>query len=206
MKSKIKTTTFPLEWTQVKKLENQLLMAFVESEKLTNATDLMMISLGCRFGLRCGDLISLRWRDLIEIPPGEDLIVKEQKTKKLRILRVTKKVKTIVNQVVRILNPDPNHFIFSSSHKRGEAPMTIQNFNLRLKRILKKYGVRTKGNASSHLLRKSFVLGAIQNGFQNGDHLSLVKVSHLVNHSSVNQTIKYVNYETSEMLDLMELD
>ena len=206
MKKGQKSTTFPLEWELVKNWENQLLMTFLQSEKEKDSTDLLMVSLGCRLGLRVGDLIRFRWRDLIETPAGETLMVVEQKTRKIRTLLITRKIKTIFNQVIRILKPNPDHFIFSSTHKKGLAPMTVQNFNLRLKKILKKYGVRTKGNASSHLLRKSFVLGCIQNGFQNGDHLSLVKVSHLVNHSSLSQTIKYVNFETSEMLNLMELD
>lgn len=206
MRKDRKTTTFPLEWNKVKSLESKLLMTFLDSEKLSDGIDLLMINLGSRFGLRVGDLIQLKYRDLNDLPVGEDLVVRERKTGKLRVLRMTTKVKTVVNQVVRLLDPDPNHFIFTSTHKKGVDPMTIQNFNLRLKRILKSNNVRTKGNVSSHLLRKSFVLGTIQNGFKKGDHLSLVKVSHLVNHSSVNQTIKYVNYETSEMMELMDLD
>jgi site-specific recombinase XerD len=83
--------------------------------------------------------------------------------------------------------------------------MTAQNFNRRLKVILKEYKVRYIGNGSSHLLRKSFVVGAIRKGFETGDYLSLVKVSKLVGHRNVSTTIRYTNFETSQAFALYEL-
>jgi len=206
MKQIRKTTTFPLPWEKVIKLENQLLMRFLETEKLTDATDLMTITLGCRMGLRVNDLLQFRWKDLSDVPVGEDLIVKERKTQKLRILRMTSKIKTILGQVLRVVEPDPGHYIFSSTHGRGLKPMSVNNFNVRLRRILKSNKVRVKGNPSSHLLRKSFVLASVKNGFRQGDALSLVKVSRMINHSSLSQTLSYVNFETTETLHLSELD
>ena len=84
--------------------------------------------------------------------------------------------------------------------------MSIQNFNRLLKRILNEYGIRYIGNCSSHLLRKSWVVGAIKKGFDNGDSLSLIKVSRLVGHSNINTTLRYTNFETSSALGLFELD
>ena len=83
--------------------------------------------------------------------------------------------------------------------------MTIQNFNRRLKLIMTDYKVRYVGNCSSHLLRKSWVVGAIRKGFECGDHLSLVKVSRLVGHSNVTTTLKYTNFELSQAYSLYEL-
>lgn len=205
MKSK-KTTTFPLKWDQVKRLENQLLINFLELRDLRSSVDLVQITLGCRFGLRVSDLLQIRWGDLIDTPIGEDLLVTEKKTNKLRMIRMTSKVKTVTNQVTRIMNVNPESFIFTSNKGKGNFPMSTQNFNRRLRTTLEVNNIRFKGNPSSHLLRKSFVVGTIQHGFKNGDHLSLIKVSHLINHSSVNQTIRYTNYETSEMMGLYELD
>ena len=58
---------------------------------------------------------------------------------------------------------------------------------------------------SSHLLRKTFVVGSIKKGFENGAHLSLVKVSRLIGHSNVSTTLRYSNFETNQMLNLYEL-
>jgi len=83
--------------------------------------------------------------------------------------------------------------------------MSIQNFNRRLKLIMTDYKVRYVGNCSSHLLRKSWVVGAIRKGFEGGDHLSLVKVSKLVGHSNVSTTLRYTNFKTSQAFSLYEL-
>jgi len=48
-------------------------------------------------------------------------------------------------------------------------------------------------------------VGSIKKGFESGDHLSLVKVSRLIGHSSVSTTLRYTNFETNQMLDLYEL-
>jgi hypothetical protein len=45
-----------------------------------------------------------------------------------------------------------------------------------------------------------------QTGFENGDHLSLVKVSRLIGHSNVSTTLRYTNFETNQMLNLYELE
>ena len=55
------------------------------------------------------------------------------------------------------------------------------------------------------MLRKSWVVGAIKKGFQDGDHLSLVKVSRLIGHSNVSTTLRYTNFETTAALGLYEL-
>jgi site-specific recombinase XerD len=67
------------------------------------------------------------------------------------------------------------------------------------------YKVRYIGNCSSHLLRKSWVVGAIKQGFVEGNHLSLVMVSKLIGHSNVSTTLRYTNFETSQAFSLYEL-
>lgn len=181
-------------------------MTFMETERPQDGVNLLQITLGCRFGLRVSDLMSLRWKDVVNLHDGDDMVVRERKTNKLRLIRITHKVRTIVSTVYNILDPNPSHFIFTSNKGKGLSPMSVQNFNLRLRTTLDQYGIRVKGNPSSHCLRKTFVVQSIRRGFQSGDHLSLVKVSHLINHSSVSQTVKYTNYETMEMMDLYELD
>jgi site-specific recombinase XerD len=83
--------------------------------------------------------------------------------------------------------------------------MSIQYFNRILKGIMKDYKVKFIGNCSSHLLRKSWVVGSIKKGFENGDHLSLIKVSRLVGHANISTTLKYTNFETSQSFGLFEL-
>jgi site-specific recombinase XerD len=129
----------------------------------------------------------------------------EKKTNKERILVMSSKLKEVLDLVVSILNPVPSNYIFTSQKGKGLQPMYIQTFNRLLKDIMNKYKIKFIGNCSSHLLRKSFVVGSIRKGFEMGDHLSLIKVSRLIGHSNISTTLKYTNFETSQMLNLYEL-
>ena len=164
-----------------------------------------MVSIGVRLGLRVIDNLNLKWDDLIGLSVGEKFVRTEKKTDKERILVMSSKLKEVLNVVVETLNPNPNHYIFSSQKGKGETPMYVQTFNRILKEIMKEYRIKYIGNCSSHLLRKTFVVGSIKKGFENGDHLSLVKVSRLINHTNISTTLKYTNFETNQMLDLYEL-
>lgn len=200
-----KRTTYSLDWDTVMGLESRLLRDFVSGKGESKGRELLMVSIGVRLGLRVIDNLSLKWEDLMGLEVGEKFIRVEKKTKLERILVMSSKLKEVLDRVIEVTNPNPNHFIFSSQKGKGLKPMCIQTFNGYLKEIMKKYKVKYIGNCSSHLLRKSFVVGSIKKGFESGDHLSLVKVSRLIGHSSVSTTLRYTNFETNQMLDLYEL-
>ncbi len=200
-----KRTTYSLDWDTVMGLESRLLRDFISGKGDSKGMELLMVSVGVRLGLRVIDNLSLKWEDLMGLEVGEKFIRVEKKTKLERILVMSSKLKEVLDRVIEITNPNPKYFIFSSQKGKGLKPMCIQTFNGYLKEIMKKYKVKFIGNCSSHLLRKSFVVGSIKKGFESGDHLSLVKVSRLIGHSSVSTTLRYTNFETNQMLDLYEL-
>jgi integrase len=200
-----KTTTYSLEWDVVINLESRLLRDFQSQKSLTKARELLMVSIGVRLGMRVIDNLSLKWEDLIGLQVGERFIRIEKKTNKERILIMSTKLKEVLDSVINLIKPDTSQFILSSQKGKGLEPMTVQCFNRILKGIMKRYKVKYIGNCSSHLLRKSWVVGSIKKGFENGDHLSLVKVSRLVGHSNVSTTLRYTNFETSQSFGLFEL-
>ena len=200
-----KTTTYSLDWDVVINLESRLLRDFQSQKSLTKARDLLMVSIGVRLGMRVSDNLNLKWEDLIGLQVGERFIRIEKKTNKERILIMSTKLKEVLDSVIHLIQPDTSHFILSSQKGKGLEPMTVQCFNRILKGIMKEYKVKYIGCCSSHLLRKSWVVGSIKKGFENGDHLSLVKVSRLVGHSNVSTTLRYTNFETSQSFSLFEL-
>ena len=204
--SQTKTTTYPIEWNKIQTLESRLFTDFTMNPDKRLGTDLLMISLGSRFGLRIGDLISFRWKDLLFVDVNQEFMVTEMKTNKNRTMKMTDKVKKIIMLVFEKTNPNPNHFIFSSQKSDGSQAMSIWNFNNRLKQTISTYGIKTMGNISSHMLRKSFVVSSIKKGMEMGDPLALVKVSRLINHSSVRTTLYYTNFEMSTLSNLYNLD
>lgn len=200
-----KTTTYSLDWETVVNLESRLLRDLQNRKTLDSARNLLIVSIGARLGLRVIDNLNLRWMDLMDLSVGERFIRIEKKTGKERILVMSSKLREVLDVIITVINPDPTHFIFTSQKGKGLDPMSIQSFNRILKEIMTEYKVRYIGNCSSHMLRKSFVVGSIKKGFEQGDHLSLVKVSRLIGHSNVATTLRYTNFETSQALSLYEL-
>ena len=201
----IKTTTYSLDWDTVMNLESRLLRDFQTNKTKDKARALLMISIGVRLGMRVIDNLNLKWEDLVGVQVGERFIRIEKKTDKERILVMSTKLKEVLDIVYEAHASDPSTYILSSQKTNGHKPMSVQSFNRILKTIMKVYKVKYIGNPSSHMLRKSWVVGSIKKGFENGDHLSLVKVSRLVGHSNVSTTLRYTNFETSSALGLFEL-
>ena len=200
-----KTTTYSLDWETIVNLESRLLRDFQTKKDPIKSRELLMISIGTRLGMRVIDNLNLKYEDLMNLKVGERFIRIEKKTDKERILVMSTKLKEVLDLVIEVIKPIPSHYIFSSQKGKGRTPMTVQCFNRILKGILREYKVRYIGNPSSHLLRKSWVVGSIKKGFENGDHLSLIKVSRLIGHSNVSTTLRYTNFETSQALSLYEL-
>ena len=201
----IKTTTYSLDWDTVMNLESRLLRDFQTNKTKDRARALLMVSIGVRLGMRVIDNLNLKWEDLLGVQVGERFIRVEKKTDKERILVMSTKLKEVLDIVYEAHASDPSKYILSSQKTNGLKPMSVQSFNRILKSIMKDYKVKYIGNPSSHMLRKSWVVGSIKKGFENGDHLSLVKVSRLVGHSNVSTTLKYTNFETSQSFGLFEL-
>ena len=205
MQKGTKTTTYSLDWDTVMNLESRLLRDFQTHKTKDKARALLMISIGVRLGMRVIDNLNLKWEDLLGVQVGERFIRIEKKTDKERILVMSTKLKEVLDIVYEVHASDPSTYILSSQKTNGLKPMSVQSFNRILKDIMKEYKVKYIGNPSSHMLRKSWVVGSIKKGFENGDHLSLVKVSRLVGHSNVSTTLRYTNFETSSALGLFEL-
>ena len=202
----IKTTTYSLDWDTVMNLESRLLRDFQTNKTKDKARALLMVSIGVRLGMRVIDNLNLKWEDLLGVQVGERFVRIEKKTDKERILVMSTKLKEVLDFVYEEQASEPSKYILYSQKTNGLKPMSIQYFNRILKGIMKDYKVRYIGNPSSHMLRKSWVVGSIKKGFQDGDHLSLIKVSRLIGHSNVSTTLKYTNFETSTALGLFELD
>jgi len=206
MQKGTKTTTYSLDWDTVMNLESRLLRDFQNNKTKDRARALLMISIGVRLGMRVIDNLNLKWEDLLGVEVGERFIRVEKKTDKERILVMSTKLKEVLDIVYESQTPEPLTYILTSQKSNGLKPMSIQSFNRILKGIMKEYKVKYIGGCSSHILRKSWVVGSIRKGFKDGDHLSLIKVSRLVGHTNISTTLKYTNFETTSALGLFELE
>jgi integrase len=159
--------------------------------------DYLLITIGCYFGLRIGDLLSIRWSDIID---KTEFVLIEQKTKKNRRITINPNVSKAVDLVsneLRLKNKfNENDYIFAN---RWGDKITISYINKRLKFIFKKYNVSVM-NASSHTLRKSF--GAHVFLKDSKSERSLIYLSEIFSHSSIATTRRYIGLTQEEIADI----
>lgn len=159
--------------------------------------DYLLITVGCYFGLRIGDLLSIR---LVDVVGKEELVLTEQKTKKIRKITINPNVLQALNFCLQEQNVDSkfneNDFIFRN---RWGGQLSVSYINKRLKFIFKKYNVIVR-NASSHTLRKTF--GKRIYEADNKSERALVYLSEIFSHSSISTTRKYIGITQEAIADM----
>jgi integrase len=185
-----KTTTSGMDWNQMLGLTQRL-----RQDKLYR--DYVLITMGCYFGLRIGDLLSIRWRDIID---KDELDLTEQKTGKARQITINHKVQDAVTHYIKELRSSdrysPNDYIFAN---RWGEPVSISYINKRLKVIFKKYNVSVK-NPSSHTLRKTFGKRIYESDSKS--ERALIYLSEIFSHSSIAVTRRYIGITQEQIADV----
>ena len=146
------TTTGYIEWDKLERLSKYLY-------RKRNYKFYLLIRTGMNTGLRIGDILNLKWKDVL----GKEYIdLTERKTKKFKRVSINEGLRKDFDNVyrifkssnlksVRIINDD--EFVFTNKFKSN--PISVQYVNTRLKKIV----LRDKSinyPVSSHSLRKSF--------------------------------------------------
>ena len=141
---------------------------------------------------RAGDILELRWKDII----GQNkLVVTEQKTGKTRPIPFNPKVVKSFAELYELMgSPDKEQLIFKSTHSDGA--LTIQYLNRELKRIKSKYRLKI-GNFSTHTFRKTF--GRYVYDQNNHSAESLILLNKIYKHSSLEITKTYIGITQDEI-------
>ena len=153
---------------------------------------LLLIAVGCYTGLRVGDILLLRWNQLLNKDSQE---IKEQKTKKVRLITLNQNLKKLVEKYVDYIKPPTyNELIFTN--KNDEQNLSIQYVNRQLKKLFNRYKIKVK-NPSSHSLRKTFGLRAFEMNFKSDE--ALITLAHVFNHSSTAITRRYIGLQDEKI-------
>lgn len=188
--SKKQTATSGMEWNTMLGLTQRL-----KQDKMHR--DYLLITVGCYFGLRIGDLLSLRWKDVLN---QDELIITEQKTKKSRKITINPKVQDAFNLCSnehRLKGTfDETGYIFSN---RWGGAVTISYVNKQLKVVFRKYHVNVK-NPSSHTLRKTFGKRIYEADAKS--ERALIYLSEIFSHSSIAITRRYIGITQEQIADV----
>ena len=152
--------------------------------------DLLLFTIGINNGLRIGDILKLKVKQVQGLKPGETLRIREQKTDKDNILLINKAVHRELANYLGIARLEPDDYLFKS--KKGSGPITVSAANRLVKSWCK--AINLRGNYGTHSLRKTF--GYIQRIKYGVGFEVLCK---RFNHSSPAVTMRYLGIEDKEV-------
>lgn len=155
----------------------------------------LLIAIGCFWGLRISDILSLRWNQILNV---DEFSIIEHKTGKQRTIRINPQLKRHITNCYKQINPIGINAPILVSQKG--TVYTIQRINIILKEIKAKYKLSVK-NFSCHSLRKTFGRQVYNQNSDNAE-LALVKLMELFNHSNVAITKRYLGLRQEELLNL----
>ena len=189
-KINLKTECSGIEWGQFLTLTEKL-------KRNKEYKFLLLISIGGYCGLRLGDILSLKWQDIID---KDEFELHEGKTGKHRKITFHDSLKETIsfcfNELSKEKYIDVNHFIFCNKQRKV---LSRQFINRRLHQIFKANKVRVL-NGSSHTLRKTF--GKRVYEMNDNSEASLILLSSIFNHSSTSITRKYIGITQEKIQDV----
>ena len=189
-----KTTTSGLEWNAMLGLLHRL-----KQDK--RYRDYLLICLGCYFGLRAKDLLSLTWANLYDGDQvrAEFMLIESKTNKKRRITvnpTVVDALEFVRAELMRCGRFSQDGYIFAN---RWSDRISINYINKQLHRIFERYNVKVQ-NGSTHTLRKTF--GKRVWEMDNKSERSLIYLSEIFSHASIATTKSYVGITSQQIADV----
>lgn len=158
--------------------------------------DLLLLTLGINNGIRTGDLLRLKVKDLLGKKPGDTISIRESKTGKTNVLMVNKAVHKALTTYFASENCQPEHYLFKSRSGRNR-PLTVQTVNRMVKTWTR--AINLPGNYGAHSLRKTF--GYIQRTHYGVGFEVLCK---RFNHTNPTVTMRYLGISDSEVIEILQ--
>jgi integrase len=160
-------------------------------EMLSNKPrDLLLFTMGINNGLRVGDLLKLKVKDVKTRKPDKYFTITEGKTNKKNIVMINKTVFKVLVDYLDKANLDDDDYLFQS--KKTKKPLSIQAVNSYIKKWCR--SINLPGNYGAHSLRKTF--GYIQRiNFKVGFEV----LAKRFNHSSPAVTMRYLGIQDKEV-------
>jgi integrase len=185
------TTADYLEWSEAINLIHKLEKA--EEWKMS-----LFVAVSIFFGLRVSDTLSLTWEQIL----GKDEFeIVEKKTKKVRKIKINSQLSSHIQNCYEHIKPEKLNDPILISQKG--SVFSLQRLNVVMKEWKVKYKLNVK-NFSCHSLRKSFGRQIYNQSGENAE-LALVKLSEILNHSSVAITRRYLGLRQEEISDAYNL-
>lgn len=158
--------------------------------------DYALFTFGINVGMRCGDMLRLKWSDLLDDDGAivEQFTIKEEKTNKFRTIHVNQSAA----DGLRVYLEKGKHsdlatgFIFNG---KGTEQLKVNSVYRMLKRTAKKLNIRF--NIGTHTLRKTFGYHQYKINSQ-GNPDFLLRLQKMYKHSAPYVTLAYIGIADEE--------
>lgn len=179
------TTSDALDWDEMLNLVHRL---YRDGDYRMS----LLIACQCMWGLRIGDMLKLRWNQVLNT---DELNLIEEKTGKRRIIKMNSNLRKHIEDCYKALGcPELSQPVFLS---RLGTIYSREWVNMRLKEYRVKYRLHIK-NYSSHSHRKCFGKHVVQMAGANSE-MALIKLSSIFSHSDCSVTRRYLGIKAEEI-------
>jgi integrase len=161
----------------------------------TKPRDYLLFVIGINNGLRAGDLLRLKVKEVKGKKVGTSIQIKEGKTGKINVIVINKAVHKAIQKYMKERAPDDQDYLFKS-RKGINKPITIQAVNNYIKKWCKI--INLKGNYGAHTLRKTWGYHA---RMYHGAGFELI--CKRFNHRDPSVTMRYLGIEDKEIHSLL---
>ena len=167
-----------------------------------NLRNFAIFVVGVNVLLRAGDLLSLKWSDILdeELDIRNRTYITEEKTKKRREVRFNEDARSAL-QLYRhsLVKINPKGYVFKS--RKGSGPITVKTLHRIITETCEELGV--KGNFGTHTLRKTGAYFIYINNVADNPTI-IAYLQKILNHSSQATTLRYIGIESEEIDDIFD--
>jgi integrase len=152
--------------------------------------DRLLFVMGINNGIRTGDLLKLKVKDVQHLKSGDSITIKEGKTQKDNVLVVNKTVYKALKNYLDKVQPKDDEYLFAS--RKGNKPLQVKSINRLIKSWTK--AINLQGNYGAHSLRKTW--GYIQ---RTKHGVGFEIICKRFNHSNPAVTMRYLGIQDKEV-------
>lgn len=149
-----------------------------------NKRDYTIFVLGINIGLRAGDLLKLKWIDVLNGKKiKESIYITEEKTDKPKEIELNTSSRQALQLYYDSLNSvEIGDYIFKS--RKGDGHLQVRSLHKIINNLVTE--LKIKGNYGTHSLRKTFGYHRYMN------NIKLETLQKIFNHSTQAMTLKYI--------------
>jgi len=167
-----------------------------------NKRDYMLFVVGINVGLRVGDLLELRIKDIMYDDNSfkDNICIDEEKTDKVRTFKLNNSARESIQLYLSSLSSYAmNDYLFQS--RKGNESLRVDSTHKIIKTLLRELGI--KGNFGTHTLRKTWAYHTYVTQAPTNPMI-LPTLQKMLNHSNQAVTLRYIGIEQEMMNDIYD--